>query len=106
VPQGEVPEGAGGKSEPERPLASSRGPKQRMASRISSDRNGRRGSRSPIENRRFGAVPLRHLRRIGLDLMPAILAPHDQPDPAAALPSDIGGLGSEFIRLARAEAAG
>jgi hypothetical protein len=29
---------------------------------------------------RFGAVPSSHLGRVGLDLMPAILAPNDQPD--------------------------
>jgi hypothetical protein len=35
---------------------------------------------SPIGHSRFGAVPLGHLGRVGLDLMPAILAPNDQPD--------------------------
>jgi hypothetical protein len=29
---------------------------------------------------RFGAVPLGHLGRVGLNLMPAILARNDQPD--------------------------
>jgi hypothetical protein len=32
----------------------------------------------PIEHWRFNAVPLRHLCRVGLDLMPAIPAPYDQ----------------------------
>jgi hypothetical protein len=35
---------------------------------------------APIEHGRFGAVPSSHLGGIGLDLMLAILAPHDQPD--------------------------
>jgi hypothetical protein len=35
---------------------------------------------TPIGHRRFGAVPLGHLGRVGLDLMPTILAPNDQPD--------------------------
>ena len=50
---------------------------------------------SPIGHRCFGAVPLGHLGGGGLDLMAAILAPHDQPDAraAAALSSVIGGPG-------------
>jgi hypothetical protein len=35
---------------------------------------------SPIGHRRFGAVSLGHFGGIGLDLVPAILAPNDQPD--------------------------
>jgi hypothetical protein len=35
---------------------------------------------APIEHWRFGAVPSSHLGRVGLDLMTAALAPHDQPD--------------------------
>jgi hypothetical protein len=35
---------------------------------------------APIEHGRFGTIPSSHLGGIGLDLMPAILAPHDQPD--------------------------
>ena len=35
---------------------------------------------SPIGHSRFGAVPLGHFGGVGLDLMPAILAPDDQPD--------------------------
>jgi hypothetical protein len=35
---------------------------------------------APIEHRRCRAVPLGHLGRVGLNLMPAILAPDDQPD--------------------------
>jgi hypothetical protein len=38
---------------------------------------------SPIGHSRFGAVPLGHLGRIGLNLMAAILAPNDQPDAGA-----------------------
>jgi hypothetical protein len=47
---------------------------------------------APIGHSSFGAVLLGHLGRVGLDLVPAILAPHDQPDAraAAALPSVIG----------------
>jgi hypothetical protein len=36
-------------------------------------------SLAPIENRGRGAVTSGHLGRIGLDLMPALLAPNDQP---------------------------
>jgi hypothetical protein len=36
---------------------------------------------SPIGHRCFGAVPLGHLGRVGLNLMLTILAPNDQPDP-------------------------
>jgi hypothetical protein len=35
---------------------------------------------SPIRHSRFGAVPLGHLGRVGLNLVAAILAPNDQPD--------------------------
>src|SRR5271169_7173841 len=35
---------------------------------------------TPIEDRGVGAIPSSDLRGIGLDLMIAILAPHDQPD--------------------------
>jgi hypothetical protein len=35
---------------------------------------------SPIGHSRFGAVPLGHLGRVGLDVMLAFLAPNDQPD--------------------------
>jgi hypothetical protein len=35
---------------------------------------------APIGHGRFGAVPLGHLGRVGLDLMAAILTPDDQPD--------------------------
>jgi len=49
---------------------------------------------APIEHGRFGAVPLGHLGRIGLYLMPAILAPNDQPD---------AGRGSVAERHRRAE---
>jgi hypothetical protein len=34
---------------------------------------------APIENRRFRAVSSNHLVGIGLDLVAACLAPHDQP---------------------------
>jgi hypothetical protein len=34
---------------------------------------------APIEHGRFGALPTSHLSGIGLDLMPAVLAPDDQP---------------------------
>jgi hypothetical protein len=35
---------------------------------------------APIEGRRFNAITSSHLGGIGLDLMLAFLAPHDQPD--------------------------
>jgi hypothetical protein len=35
---------------------------------------------APIEDTGVAAVTLRHLCRIGFDLMPARLAPHDKPD--------------------------
>jgi hypothetical protein len=46
---------------------------------------------APIEHGRFGAVPGSHLGGIGFDLIPAFLAPHDEPHAAAATPSVIGG---------------
>jgi hypothetical protein len=53
---------------------------------------------APIEDGRFGAVPSSHRGGIGLDLMLAFLAPHDQPHTGpAAIPSVIGGTGSDFI---------
>jgi hypothetical protein len=48
---------------------------------------------TPIEHGHFGAVPLGHLGRVGLDLMAAILAPNDQPDAGGgsiAEPSSVG----------------
>ena len=35
----------------------------------------------PVRDRHLGAVARRHLVRIGLDLVPAIAAPYDQPHP-------------------------
>jgi len=37
------------------------------------------------------ALPSGHLGRVGLDLMLAVLAPHDQPNAGGALLSVIGG---------------
>ena len=34
----------------------------------------------PVDDRRFGAVALRHFGRVGLDLMATIETPYDQPD--------------------------
>jgi hypothetical protein len=34
---------------------------------------------APIEDGRFGAIPGSHLGRVGLDLVPAFLTPHDEP---------------------------
>src|SRR5215471_327114 len=47
----------------------------------------------PISHRSLRAVPLGHFSRIGLDLVPAGLAPHDETERTArtALPSVIGG---------------
>ena len=51
----------------------------------------------PVRDARLGTVALRHLGRVGLDLMAAIEAPDDQRTwAAAALPRVIGGPSSDF----------
>ena len=50
-------------------------PPQRPAARAA------RQALAPIEHWRFGAAPSSHLGGVGLDLMLAFLAPHDEPEP-------------------------
>jgi hypothetical protein len=53
---------------------------------------------APIEHGRFDGIPSRHLGGVGLGLMLAISAPYDNRTlAAAALPSVIGGPGSDLM---------